>query len=162
MQNSTSLSLKFSCKEFTSLSLQELYAIMQLRQEVFVVEQECLYVDADGKDPQAWHLIGRNERDKIVAYVRILPKGITYADYVSIGRVVTHQSIRGLGAGRILVEKAIENLERIFGAVSIKLSAQAYLLAFYQSLGFESVGPNYLEDGIPHIAMIKKQQHRER
>ena len=132
----------FICKKFNELSLYELYEIMALRQEVFVVEQNCPYLDADGKDQSAWHLMGLNENKKLVAY--------------SIGRVVTSTSARGGGIGRELMEQSIQWMEKLFPAQDIKIGAQCYLEKFYKSLGFEIAGDEYLEDGIPHYPMLRK------
>ena len=155
MPNSSKSSISFSCKPFTELSLEELYKIMQIRQAVFVVEQDCAYLDADDKDQDAWHVMGFSEEGQLLAYTRLLPMGISYQDYVSIGRVVSSPNARGLGAGRKAMQFSLTEMERIFGNSPIKLSAQSYLIKFYESLGFECVGAEYLEDGIPHIAMIK-------
>ena len=146
---------KFTCKSFQGLSLEELYAIMQLRQEVFVVEQNCPYLDADDKDQDAWHLMGWNKDRKLIAYTRLLPKGIAYKDYVAIGRVVTSHSVRGSGAGKDLMQETINQANVLFEYPKIKISAQSYLVRFYESFGFESIGEEYLEDNIPHIAMIR-------
>lgn len=147
--------VNYSCKKFEELSLEELYAIMVLRQEVFVVEQDCPYLDADGKDQDSWHLLGYEDKE-LVAYTRLVPLGISYEKYPSIGRVITAQKVRGRGIGVELMEKSIQRCEDLFGKMPIKIGAQVYLLKFYNSLGFESVGDSYLEDGIPHISMIKK------
>jgi ElaA protein len=149
---STNQSLSFSCKYFTELTLEELYYCMQLRQEVFVVEQDCPYIDADGKDPQSWHLMGWH-KGQLVAYTRIVPKGISYPDYVSIGRVVTHHSVRRGGYGKQLMKESIRQARQLFPDQPIKISAQCYLIEFYESFGFQAVGKEYEEDGIPHIAM---------
>lgn len=147
--------IQFSCKRFSEFSLEELYEVMALRQEVFVVEQDCPYLDADGKDQICWHVMGY-ENEKLVAYTRLAPKGVFYEKYPAIGRVITAQSIRGRGLGVKLMEETIAQCDALFGKETIKISAQCYLLKFYNSLGFESVGEEYLEDGIPHISMIRK------
>lgn len=149
--------LIFTCKKFEALSLEELYATMVLRQEVFVVEQDCVYLDADGKDQAAWHLLGM-QGDTLGAYLRIIPKGISYGEYVSIGRVVTSEKVRGTGAGKALMRAALVEAEKHFPNQAIKISAQSHLTKFYQDFGFEPVGEGYLEDGIPHIAMIRTEQ----
>ena len=148
--------LRYECKPFAELTPAELYAAMALRQEVFIVEQNCPYLDADGKDLQSWHLLGRDEAGKLLAYVRILPIGISYPEYPSIGRVVTSPAARGKGYGKELMEVAIETLYRLFGPSPIKIGAQTYLLKFYESLGFRSTGEEYLEDGIPHTKMVRE------
>lgn len=147
--------LQFTCLPFDELSVYELYEIIALRLEVFSVEQNCPYQDADGQDIHGWHLMVRNPEGKLVAYARLLPAGVSYPEYPSIGRIVSAPSVRRTGAGRALVQKAIEETYRLFGQQPIKIGAQVYLLKFYQSFGFQPVGEEYLEDGIPHIAMIK-------
>ncbi|MFN0014612.1 MAG: GNAT family N-acetyltransferase [Saprospiraceae bacterium] len=149
---------RFSCLPFDHLSPHELYEIMALRQEVFVVEQNCPYLDADGKDQFSWHLMARNESGKLLAYTRLLPKGVSYPDYVSIGRVVSSPAARGTGAGREIMRRSIQMCRHLFGPEPLKIGAQSYLLVFYQSLGFESTGENYLEDGIPHTKMVYREQ----
>lgn len=145
--------MKWICKKFEELNCIELYQIMALRQEVFVVEQDCPYLDADGKDLKAWHLVGYLE-DDLVAYARLLPQGVSYPSDNSIGRILTSQNVRGQGIGKKLVEESLRQLEIIFGTRNNKISAQCYLIEFYQSLGYKIVGEEYLEDGIPHIEMI--------
>lgn len=148
--------IKFDCKKFEELSLEELYKIIELRQEVFVVEQNCVYQDLDNKDQDSWHLMGWNDEKQLVAYLRLMPEGLSYADHASIGRVVTAQKVRKQGAGKELMKRALEVAEKLFPKCTLKISAQVYLLKFYNSFGFEAVGAEYLEDGIPHIAMIRK------
>ena len=148
------MQLHFSCHPFNDLTPAELYEIMALRQEVFVVEQQCAYLDADGKDIASWHCLCKNEAGKLVAYTRLLPKGLAYDNYPSIGRVVNSPMVRGAGVGRILMQKSIALCIHLFGNESIKIGAQRYLLLFYESLGFQSTGEEYLEDGIPHVKMI--------
>ncbi len=146
--------MRFKCLSFSQLSTQELYEVMALRQEVFIVEQDCPYLDADGKDQPAWHLMGFDDNQKLVAYTRLLDKGISYPKYPSIGRVVTSPAARGKGYGVSLMKESIKQIGTLFGKQDIKISAQVYLDQFYRSLGFEPVGEGYLEDNIPHIAMI--------
>ncbi len=148
----------FSYLPFQELSLQQLYQIMQLRQEVFVVEQNCPYLDADGKDQVGYHLMGQDTNSQLMAYTRLLPKGISYEQYVSIGRVVTSPKTRGTGIGKLLMQESLKAIEALFPATDIKISAQCYLIKFYESFGFQTVGESYLEDDIPHIAMIRKNQ----
>ena len=133
-----------------------MYALMALRQEIFVVEQDCPYLDADGKDQTSHHLMGFDDQGKMVAYTRLVPKGISYPQYASIGRVVTAASTRGQGIGKLLMQESIARCQEIFGGEIIKISAQAHLQKFYQDLGFEPTGEEYLEDGIPHIGMTRK------
>jgi len=147
--------VNYICKQFKDLSLEELYAMMVLRQEVFVVEQDCPYLDADGKDQVSWHLMGY-EGEALVAYTRLVPADVSYEKYPSIGRVITAEKVRGRGIGIKLMQESIRHCETLFGKIPIKISAQVYLLRFYNSLGFERVGADYLEDGIPHLAMIRK------
>ncbi len=141
-------------KKFHELTVDELYNILQLRSEVFIIEQNCVYQDVDGKDQAAWHLMGIDD-SQLIAYTRILSAGISYED-PSIGRVVTLPSKRRSGLGRELMHASIAECERLFGKTPITLSAQSYLIHFYESLGFSTVGDQYLEDGIPHIKMTRK------
>lgn len=140
-------------KHFNELSLHELYEIMRLRQEVFIVEQECPYIDADRQDQQAYHLILK-DGEAYAAYARLLPKGISYPDYASIGRVISAPAYRGSGKGRQVMEIAIGHCQRMWPHDAIKIGAQVYALPFYEALGFVGTGENYLEDGIPHQKMI--------
>lgn len=144
----------WALKKFDELTNTELYAILQLRNEVFVVEQNCVYADLDSKDQSAWHLMGI-DKDALVAYARILAPGVSYAD-PSIGRVVTAPSVRKSGQGKELMKRSIESCEKLFGKTSISLSAQVYLINFYASLGFVISGQAYKEDGIDHIKMTRK------
>lgn len=121
-----------------------------------MVEQTCWYLDADGKDQAAIHLVGMDNTRKIAAYSRILNRGISYKDHASIGRVITAPHARGQGLGRPLMEESLRVLRDVFGQQSVKISAQAHLQTFYGSLGFEGVGEQYDEDGIPHRAMVLK------
>lgn len=146
--------LEVTCRPFEALTVYELYEIMALRQEVFVVEQNCPYLDADGKDLQAWHVLGRDRAGRLVAYTRLLPVGVSYENYASIGRVVSAPSVRGMGAGRAIMAHSLAWCERLFGPTPLKISAQTYLLRFYEHFGFRSTGEEYLEDGIPHTAMV--------
>jgi len=141
------------CSPFSNLSLDQLYAIMVLRQEVFVVEQDCPYLDADGKDQVAHHLM-MWENDSLVAYTRLLPAGTSYEKYASIGRVVNSDKVRGRGIGKQLMEASIDACKRLFPDEKIKISAQVYLEKFYTDLGFVETGDRYDEDGIPHMAMV--------
>jgi len=148
--------LTFTCLSFDQLTPHELYAVMALRQEVFVVEQNCPYLDPDGKDQDSWHLMGRDASGKLICYTRLLPQGLAYSDYVSIGRVVSSPSARGTGAGKLLMQRSIDMCRHLFGNQPIKIGAQSYLLKFYETFGFRSTGEEYLEDGIPHTKMILK------
>ena len=139
-------------KAFNELSTDELYQILRLRNEVFVVEQACVYQDCDNKDLKSMHLFYK-DKGTIVAGVRIVPKGISY-DEVSIGRVVTNHKYRRDGLGSEMMKKAIAFIEDEWNETVIRISAQEYLLTFYQNLGFEIVSDCYLEDDIPHVEML--------
>jgi len=127
---------------------------MRLRQEVFVVEQNCPYLDADGKDQASYHLLGFGPDREVLAYTRILPKGISYPEYCCIGRVATAKKARGIGAGKEIMLQSIKLCKEVFPEQKIKISAQTYLDKFYTELGFQYTGDSYLEDDIPHQAMI--------
>lgn len=139
-------------KKFEDQTPHELYAIMQLRNEVFVVEQNCAYQDADNKDLHSFHLMGWKD-NKLVAYTRLLPPGLSYPE-PSIGRVVTSPSVRKEGYGRELMKTSIDNIYNLFGHQPVRIGAQLYLKNFYASLGFQQTSDVYLEDGIEHIEMI--------
>lgn len=140
-------------KTFNSLTLEELYSVLRLRSEVFVVEQDCVYLDLDNKDQIALHVIGVS-KGKVVAYTRIFKPG-DYFDKFSIGRVVVDKNHRGKNYGKLIMNASINEIERLTPQSTIKLSAQLYLEKFYNNLGFVQQGTPYLEDGIPHIAMFK-------
>ena len=142
----------WKCKPFRDLTVFELYAILRLRSEVFVVEQNCVFLDMDDKDEHCYHFCGWSG-DIPVAYVRLVPPGVSY-DEPSIGRVVTAKSFRKGGVGRTLMEKSIEHCSTLFGKNNIKIGAQLYLKKFYESLGFVQSSEVYLEDDIEHIEMI--------
>ncbi|AFD05901.1 GNAT family N-acetyltransferase [Solitalea canadensis] len=137
-------------KSFEELNVNELYAVIQLREDVFIVEQNCPFLDCDGKDPQCWHLMGWAD-GKLAAYTRIVPPGVIF-DTASIGRVVTSREFRRHGIGKELMEKSIEEAENL-GYKNLTIGAQYYLLKFYQSFGFKEFGEIYLEDGIEHVHM---------
>ncbi|MBI1780187.1 MAG: GNAT family N-acetyltransferase [Sphingobacteriales bacterium] len=140
-------------KKFDELTPHELYAILQLRNEVFVVEQNCVFQDADDKDQHCWHYMGWRD-NYLAAYIRIVPPGVAY-EYPSIGRVVSSPKARGSGIGRELMANGITVTHQLFGEGPIKIGAQLYLKKFYELLGFEQVGEIYDEDGIDHIYMIR-------
>ncbi len=140
-------------KTFEELSLDELYAILQLRSEVFVVEQDCVYQDVDNKDMKALHVMGW-EDGILVAYARGFEAGI-YFDEGALGRVIVRENYRKLGYGHIITDATIEALEKRYQKGPIKISAQVYLVIFYEQHGFKTIGSRYLEDGIPHIAMVR-------
>lgn len=145
------MELTWTYKHFNGLSATELYAIMKLRNAVFVVEQNCVYQDADDKDLKSWHLAGWNGAD-LVAYCRILPAGLSY-DHPSIGRVISSPDYRKGGFGRELMQKAVVKTIEQFADPIIIISAQLYLQRFYESIGFVKDSDTYLEDEIPHIRM---------
>ena len=147
--------IDWSLKKFEELSSLELYEILQLRSEVFVVEQKCVFLDMDDKDQFSQHLQGRID-GKLAAVVRILPPGLAY-DEPSIGRVVSSPRFRRQGVGIELMKTAIEKTISLYGAVPIKIGAQLYLKKFYESFGFLQCSETYLEDDIPHIKMIRNQ-----
>lgn len=144
--------VRWTCTRFEDLSPAVLYEILKLRSEVFVVEQQCVFLDMDDKDQGAWHLTGRYE-DRLVAYTRLLPPGLTYSE-ASIGRVVSSPSVRRMGFGRELMEVSIRQLWTLFGKQNIRIGAQLYLEQFYGSFGFIRQGDVYIEDEIPHIKML--------
>lgn len=146
------MQLNWILKKFDEITARELYAILQLRNEVFVVEQNCVYQDADNKDQLSLHLCGWHE-EQLVAYTRLIPPGIAYTE-ASIGRVVTSPAYRGTGAGRQLMKESISQAFSQFNCNQVKIGAQVYLTSFYQSLGFVQCSQQYLEDGIPHIEMM--------
>jgi ElaA protein len=146
--------LQWTCKAFEELSVQELYAALRLRSEVFVVEQACVFLDMDDKDQGCFHLLGKNE-GQLFAYTRLVPPGHIYTE-ASIGRVVTAPAARGTGAGRLLMQQSIQMAYRLFGDGDIKIGAQYYLKQFYESFGFEQTSEIYLEDDIEHIYMLLK------
>ncbi len=145
--------LQVVTKTFSELTTTELYAILQLRSEVFVVEQDCVYQDIDGKDQKALHVMGFKNK-KMVAYMRIFKKG-DYFKLAGIGRVVVTKKERINGYGHLILKESIKAILHFFNETSIKLSAQTYLKKFYETHGFFQVGKEYLEDNIPHIAMVK-------
>jgi ElaA protein len=145
-------SLTWVCKHFNELTVHELYAIIKLRNEVFVVEQNCVFQDADDKDQHCYHLSGLINNE-LVAYSRLVPAGVSYS-YISIGRVSTSPRRRNEGFGRALMIESIRGCKMLFGKHPIKIGAQQYLKNFYESLGFKQAGEMYMEDGIPHIAML--------
>ena len=147
--------ISFVNKNFQALTTEELYKILALRAEVFVVEQNCPYQDVDGKDSHSIHVLGYI-KNKLVAYARVLGQGVSYQEYASIGRIVTSPSIRGKQFGHELVDFSIKVCQKNFPGQPIKISAQAHLEKFYNKHGFKATGEAYLEDDIPHIGMILK------
>jgi ElaA protein len=145
--------MQIKVKTFQELSLDELYEVLALRSEVFVVEQDCVYQDIDGKDKKALHILGYKE-NQLVAYTRCFDKGM-YFEEASIGRVIVKADQRKYGYGHVILEASIKEIKNRFNTTTIKLSAQKYLTKFYESHDFKQFGEGYLEDGIPHIAMMK-------
>ncbi|AZQ59725.1 GNAT family N-acetyltransferase [Maribacter sp. MJ134] len=145
--------LDITVKRFNEIDTDELYQLLQLRSRVFVVEQACIYQDLDGKDQKAIHIIGKKD-NRIVAYTRAFTAG-DYFEQASIGRVVVSDQERSHGYGKVIMEASIKAVEEVFKENTIKLSAQTYLKKFYNSLGFKAYGEGYLEDGIPHIVMLR-------
>lgn len=145
--------IDWKIKTFSELSTEELYRILQLRSEVFVVEQKCAYLDMDNADQKALHVTGFAE-EGLAAYTRLFAPGIKF-DQASIGRVVTAPFARNKGIGRILMQFSISTLETQWGKIPIKIGAQLYLQQFYESLGFIKSSEMYLEDHIPHIEMVR-------
>ena len=145
--------MQWILKEYKDLSLDEFYDILQLRIDVFIVEQNCPYPELDGKDKSAFHFFCRNKNAKIIAYTRIFKPGAYYTE-AAFGRVVVHPDFRNQKLGYVLLDKTISTIENLFGTVSIKIGAQTYLRKFYESVGFQQVGNAYIEDGIPHIHML--------
>lgn len=145
--------LKITVKHFQKLTNNELYGVLRLRSEVFVVEQDCVYQDLDNKDQKALHVLGFQD-GLIVAYTRIFKPG-DYFNEASIGRVVVSKDQRHYKFGYDIMNASIEAITKYFTTTSIKISAQCYLRKFYNNLGFKEIGEEYLEDDIPHIAMIK-------
>ena len=144
--------IHWTCKPFEQLSPKELYAVLQLRNEVFVVEQNCIFQDADDKDQESWHLMGWLD-NRLAGYTRLVPAGVSYKE-ASIGRVVSFPKMRKLGIGRILMEKSIEMLYLLWNKQPIRIGAQVYLKKFYESFGFQQCSDVYIEDNIEHIHMI--------
>jgi len=150
-------SLQWHYKHFDVLTTHELYEILKLRSLVFVVEQNCVYLDPDGKDQSSFHFWATLD-GVIVAYVRILPPGLSYEE-ASIGRVITHPDYRRNGFGIELMQRAIEQTIQQFHVNDIRIGAQCYLENFYENLGFKKVGEPYLEDDILHVEMLLQRTH---
>ena len=144
--------ITWQCKFFSELTTHELYAIFELRNEVFVVEQNCPYQDCDGKDLEAHHIMGW-DKEKLIAYSRLLPEGLSYPGAASIGRVVTSPKARRKGLGKDLMLFSLGRVNALYGKVPVAISAQLYLKRFYESFSFMQQSGVYSEDGIPHILM---------
>lgn len=150
------MSIHWNIKHYSELSLDEFHDMIQLRINVFVVEQNCPYSELDGKDKQCFHLIGRDNKNNIAATARILPVGLGYEHDVAIGRVVIGENYRGLQLGHALMKECKNFIAQQYGTVSIRLSAQKHLEKYYGQHDFVSTGKEYLEDGIPHVEMLNK------
>lgn len=148
------MSVSFEVRPFVALSARDVYELLSLRARVFVVEQRCAYLDPDGRDLDALHVIGRHE-GRIVACARILAPGARFEDAHAIGRIVVAPEHRGRGIARALLREAIDAIERAHGPVPIALSAQSHLERMYASFGFVRVGDPYDEDGIAHVDMVR-------
>jgi len=154
---STNSNLRWVTKSFAELNTNELYALLRLRSEVFVVEQKCIFLDVDNNDQKAFHTIGLIG-DEVVATTRLFDKDIMYDGYQSIGRVVSATRHRGLSIGKALMQYSISECERLFGKGPIKIGAQLYLKKFYNEQGFEQSGEVYIEDDIDHIPMVRAEK----
>jgi ElaA protein len=155
-----SLTIRWQWSAFADLTVAELYTILQLRQAVFVVEQSCPYLDADGRDDRAWHLLGwvdvdGSDEPVLGAYARVFAPGITYPE-ASIGRVITNPSVRRAGLGKALMAEAIRRCAAVAPASDIRIGAQMYLERFYEGFGFRRTSEPYDEDGIMHIEMVRR------
>ena len=152
------MALQWQWATFEELSTRDLYELLALRERVFLVEQNIVCIDADGKDYKCWHLNGWEGTDpvtrKLIAHLRVLPAGLKYEE-PAIGRVVVGKSARGAGMGRTLMLEGIRRTENIAGSTAIRISAQAHLEKFYVSLGFKTVHGPYIEDDIPHLEMLR-------
>ena len=146
--------MNFTLKTFQQLTNIELYNVLKERTEVFVVEQNCPYPEVDGKDVQSYHLF-REEKGEIIAYLRILPPGVSYEE-LSIGRVLVKKAYRGQKLAQQLMTEALHFIHNELKEPTVKIQAQEYLSQFYESFGFEAISEVYLEDNIPHIDMILK------
>lgn len=153
----TSAQISWQWSRFQDLAPEHLYEVVRLRERVFIVEQNCAYLDADGRDPAAWHLLGWLDEEgerKLVAYARIFEPGVRYPEG-SVGRVITAAEVRRTGVGRLLMAEALRCLESLAPGQPIKLAAQRYLESFYSSFGFTAASAPYEEDGIIHVDMVR-------
>jgi len=146
--------MNIQIKQFKEIKADEMYEMLRIRNEVFVIEQKCIYQDCDGKDQKSYHLFCM-DNERIVAYLRILEKGISYNE-ISIGRVLVDSKYRGKGLAREIMSKAIDFIEKHLNEKEIRISAQEYLVNLYKDFGFVIASDEYLEDDIPHIEMIYK------
>lgn len=161
MDESMNEGFNWQCKPWQEVGREELYALLRVRSEVFVVEQDCVYQDLDDKDGQSLHLWMEptqrpaSEGGPVLAYTRLLPAGVSYSDEVSIGRVVTAPSVRRDGWGKELMRRSLDAVHDAWPGIPVRISAQQYLERFYGEFGFVTQGESYLEDGIPHVAMTR-------
>lgn len=149
--------MNWTCKHFSDLTAEEFHDILRVRIGVFIIEQNCPYPEIDGKDKDAYHIFGRDDENEIVAVSRILKKGVSYYE-CSIGRVATSSKARLSGIGMEMMKFNLENIQILFGKTDVRISAQEYLKSFYEKFGFVKVSESYLEDDIPHIEMLRKNQ----
>lgn len=141
-------------KKFNTLSVDELYGLLHLRNEVFIVEQNCVYLDIDFMDQKSFHIF-LEDNGRIVACARLIPAGVKLEN-ISIGRVIVSPDYRRQGFAKELLTRSLASIDELIGTGDIELHGQAYLVDFYESFGFECIGDSFLEDGIPHFRMIKK------
>ena len=150
--------LTWQCSPFDELSTKVLYAILRARQVVFVVEQNCPFLDADDVDQHCLHLLGwqvQGFNNALAAYARLVPPGGKYRE-PSIGRVITSPEFRGQGFGKELMQRAVQAMDQLYPGLAIRIGAQQYLEMFYSGFGFVTVSPPYIEDGIPHVEMVRQ------
>ena len=145
--------ITWQCLAFSELTAAQLYAVLTVRSEVFVVEQNCVYLDMDGADPQCMHLIAWTDDKQIAAYLRLVPPGLKFTE-ASIGRVITSQIARGQGIGKQLIAKGLAQIQTSYPGQAVRIGAQQYLEKFYQSFGFNTCSEMYLEDDIAHVEML--------
>jgi ElaA protein len=148
--------LEWKCNQFYQLDIHQLYGLLKLRVDVFVVEQKCPYPELDDKDKhvETRHLAGCDDSGNLITYARLLPPGLSYPD-VSIGRFAVGASVRNQGIGTLLMERSLEEIDKIWPDCTIRISAQEHLSEFYNKFGFIEVSDSYLEDDIPHVEMLK-------
>lgn len=139
---------------FNELDARTVYEVLDLRNRVFVEEQNCVYLDTDYKDFNAYHVLFRDDQSKLIAYSRLLPPGVSYEKEASIGRVVTSPDARGKGLGKLLMQESLAHVRSLFPGYPVKIEAQSYLIPFYAGFGFQPLGEDYLLDGILHREMI--------
>jgi ElaA protein len=156
--------LTWHCSAFDELSTRELYAILKARQAVFVVEQNCPFLDADDLDQHCRHLSGWHppgDASALAAYARLVPPRLKYVE-PSIGRVITSPEFRGQGLGKALMQRAVQAMDQLYPGLAIRIGAQQYLERFYSGFGFVTASPTYIEDGIPHVEMVRQSGLRAR